>query len=134
MSGHFEFLPDDVAGRIAEALADGAKLLPLSIAKIDSCFCGCGDPEAAWGWVLTYLLGLKLHAPPNEPESGAEWVAIYLMDHLGMTEHGSCLHGAWLTDSGEEALAFLVEHGSGWQESNSAGWIDAAGVYRVVPQ
>lgn len=100
-------------------------ILPSSIAKIGSIFCGCSDPQLAWQWVFDYLEA-KENGHFHHPEEGSEMIAVYLMDHLQMTEHGVSVAGAWLTDEGKEALAFLKEHGTDWQEKGT--WIDKDGV------
>lgn len=107
-------------------LSEGARLLPEPIVRIAEVFCGCGSPEAAWTWVRDYL---KEHESGSSnlryPETGLEFVAIYLVDHLGLTEHGSNIAWCWLTEEGKGALAFLEEHGPDW--ASSGWWIDREG-------
>lgn len=111
--------PEETQRLIDQAIARGAKMLPDSIRDISACFCGCGSPDVAWQWVLDYL---ARHGDEDAAkrwtaaETGPEWIAVYLMDHLDLTEHGTGIRGAWLTERGEEALAFLREHGPDWDE------------------
>lgn len=108
-----------------EQLAAGARLLPASIVSISEVFCGCGSPQAAWAWVRDYLKERETGSNAPYPEAGLEWVAIYLMDHLGLTEHGSNIAWCWLTEGGKEALAFLEENGPDW--ASRGWWIDSEG-------
>lgn len=77
-------------------------------------FCGCGDPGAA---LLSFrgLLRLHpLHANGNWkrldgliPDKGMKYLMLYWIDGLGLTEHGSLISGAWLTERGGEVLAAI---------------------------
>lgn len=110
----------------AQALiAQGAKLLPAPIAKLHDIMCGCGDPEAVWAWVLAYLTERNALDGGWRPKTGTDYLAVYLLDDLGLTEHGATIRVAWLTDTGRECLAFLEEHGASWQ--GKGWWIDADG-------
>lgn len=76
-------------------------------------FCYCGSPELAAGALLRLLRlhPLYSHRPEFEewmPDQGIENLLLYQLDHMGLTEHGSSVGGAWLTDFGEavrDALA-----------------------------
>jgi hypothetical protein len=116
---------------IQKALADGAKLLPESIRKIDECFCGCGEPEKAWRWVLVYLTELETRTA-HVPTTGLEYIAVYLLNHLGITEHGTSVRGAFLTEAGKEAQAFLSQHGCEWNDTGY--WIDSKGFSHGEPE
>ena len=109
-----------------------AKLPPDSIALLATIFCGCGNSEEVWEWVHSYLEMLHGRVdgerPAWMPESGPEYLAAYVLDHIGLTEHGISIHYPWLTTSGIEALAFLNEHGVDWRESGR--WVDSAGCVR----
>lgn len=100
--------------------------LPDPISKISSVFCGCGAHSTAWNWVFDYLERVSRKSYYESIDDGATLIAAYLMSHLGLTEHGSSIHGCWLTDAGSEALAFLNEHGSDWDQK--AEWIDSSGL------
>lgn len=113
---------------IEEALADGAKKLPDSVMRVDDCFCGCGEPEKAWTWVRDYLERIDDSKKPDwfkHPDTGAELVAVYLMDHLRLSEHGSSIGGSWTTEDGKEVLAFLKANGVDWKETGY--WVDSRG-------
>lgn len=124
-------IEENTESLVAEQLAEGARLLPDSIASLASFFCGCGDPEAVWEWVKTYLSMLNERSAsrrdwPWKPETGPEYLSVYLLDHLGFMEHGGTVDCPWLLPAGEEALAFLSEHGSEW--ASRGWWIDSSGV------
>lgn len=103
-------------------------LLPKSMCDLSDTFCGCGDPELAYQWISDYLTRISnQNTSYKVPTTGPEYIAIYLMDHLGFTEHGSTIHGSWLTDRGKEVLEFISNNGTDWQEKE---WIGVDGVYR----
>ena len=108
-------------------------VVPSGFGQLQSMFCGCGDPDAAWGEVLKELERLvavhkqgfdKQEAEPER--SGLWYILAYLLDFVGLTEHGSTIHYAWLTDEGTAALEFLQKYGLLWQEDNQYDfyWID----------
>lgn len=106
------------------------KVLPDGIMKLSRTMCGCGEPDLAWQWILDFLKR-KNDKEGNwywAPDSGGDLIAIYLMDHLGLTEHGTSVNGGWLTSEGEKALAFLVEHGIRWQDDKNIWWVGSDGV------
>jgi hypothetical protein len=110
-----------------QALADGAKLLPEYIREITEIFCGCGQPETAWQWIKDYLTlchERKWEKGCWAPETGQDYLAVYLMDHLRLTEHGTSVRYCWLEKKGEQVLAFLNEHGVDWEDGK---WVDEAG-------
>ena len=76
-------------------------------------------------WVLNHLR--RFEKPKGwEPESGAEWIAAYLLDHLKLTEHGSSVRAGWITAEGKELVLFLETEGVDWFENSE--WIDSEGV------
>lgn len=72
--------------------------------------CGCGIPEEAYQAVLDMLKRAedrkngKLILDNNNPH---ELFMAYILDHLGLLEHGSSIYGAWLTDKGKKMLEAL---------------------------
>jgi hypothetical protein len=76
-------------------------------------FCGCGDPEAAAQALLSLLKNPSLYR--NEyfyqtvlPDPGTRYLLLYILDRFELTEHGSSIYGAWLTEKGKavrDALA-----------------------------
>jgi len=97
-------------------------------------WCGCGDNDRVDELMLAYLDWLELDKQFSDSilaEYGGDlltswkderWtqdraecpldedvrlLVMYVADHLGWTEHGSSVYGAWLTDDGREALANL---------------------------
>lgn len=66
--------------------------------------CTCGNPEDLAGLVLA---GLDAHHAPGDLGHAwpGEWVAAnlalaYMLDAWELTEHGSTIHGGWLTPDG----------------------------------
>ena len=108
-------------------LADGDQFLPEQVARIDDLVCGCGEPWRVWDWVGERLNDIAKENW-NEPASGAEWLAVYLLDRKGYTEHGGSLPWCWLTDDGLILLGFLCRNGSNW--SDHKHWIGADGITR----
>jgi hypothetical protein len=39
--------------------------------------------------------------------TGLEYLVLYMIDHLELTEHGGSVGGAWLTDKGKAVMAAL---------------------------
>lgn len=113
--------------------ADG--ILPDSVARLDDIFCGCGDPEIAWAWIKRYLSGLHTRAKgqgwPWKPSTGPEYLAVYVLDHLDLTEHGSTIRCPSLTNDGREVLAFLEAQGADWKDHGP--WYAADGTCRALP-
>lgn len=102
-------------------------IMPDSVRDVCTQFCGCGAPEVAWGWVRTYLSSVKEQTyRMKDVQDGAEWVAVYLMSRLDLTSHGVSVCNSWMTEKGEEVLAFLEKHGVDFLDTRS--WADSEGV------
>ena len=79
-------------------------------------FCGCGDPEGVQTWlqrVLETLKGEPFVGWParqqvlrSDPDASDLFV-LYVLDAMGLTEHGGSVGGSWLTDKGRKFLADL---------------------------
>lgn len=97
-------------------------------------FCGCGDPLAALRYIRDVLRLVAMKGPDSmgpdglrewtewyntvyltesealfHGDDGARFVAFYLLDDKGLTEHGGSVPG-WLTDKGKGILADLEAH------------------------
>ena len=88
-------------------------------------FCGCGLPVSAMRYIRDALAHIerlrdawdgKITLAEWDDEGGklfaaegAECFTLYVMDKLGLTEHGSSVHGCWLTDFGKDLLEDLNE-------------------------
>jgi hypothetical protein len=99
-------------------------------------FCGCGLPTEAMVFlrdVLQVLNGKQgvdfksFDAKLGElglPDGGLRYFVFYMIDHLGLTEHGGSVNGAWLTDKGRDVLAHIEKYGSDyrqWPEESDVG-------------
>ena len=78
--------------------------------------CGCLTSEKTWQWIVEYLerksgeLGPEGTAYVNDDElNGAEIFMTGILDHLGFTEHGISIRGAWITDKGRELVRHITE-------------------------
>ena len=77
-------------------------------------FCGCGAP-----WEIVSYLKKYLDENKDWDNRGqlnvdvAYWLMAYLCDLHGLTEHGSSVGGAWLTDLGKEWLNRLSNYEGG---------------------
>lgn len=96
-------------------------------------FCGCGDPETALRYIRDLLRLIGERGPDSfapggmdqwnewykghrakvdaffHDDRGAEYLAYYLLDDKGLTEHGGSVPG-WLTPKGKDILADLEAH------------------------
>lgn len=74
-------------------------------------FCGCGRPEKVMLYIRDYLLEVSKDISKRDmKDDAAYWMAAYLCDDKGLTEHGSSVAGAWLTDLGREWLEKLNKY------------------------
>jgi len=104
------------------------KVLPDSVYELSRKICGCGWPPKAWRCVKALLERAAMDVHPRLPDeddlgSDSVWFAEYLLDSMGLLEHGSNIEWAWLTDKGREMLEFLREHGCDWCESATIAWL-----------
>ena len=70
-----------------------------------SWFCGCGAPEAASRALLELLELHPLYEHQEAfqirfPDDGVQYLLLYLLDHLDLTEHGGNVGGGWLSPKG----------------------------------
>lgn len=85
-------------------------------------FCGCGEPEQALKLIKGVLTAIDYSDQLGWPFR-AKWfnalmpttaIRMFVLNTLGaagLTEHGSGIEGAWLTDEGRAFLTGLREHG-----------------------
>lgn len=78
----------------------------------DGPFCGCGSPEDACQALLDLLRIHPLYEHQEElaalaADSGQTMILLYLLDSMGLTEHGGTVEGGWLTAKGQAVLAAL---------------------------
>lgn len=72
-------------------------------------FCGCGHPEVAAERLRDLLALHPLYEHRAElnaliPDEGIQYLVLYMLDRLELSEHGSSVGGAWLTDKGRAVL------------------------------
>jgi hypothetical protein len=70
-------------------------------------YCGCGAPWEAAAALLRLLRLHPLYEHRTEfdawiRDDGVQYWLLYHLDHLGLTEHGTNVNGAWLTKKGEQ--------------------------------
>ena len=99
------------------------KPLPDSILKIAELFCGCATIENTWA-----LVRLELERLGRAEYKADDDLAAHLVDHLGLSEHGTSVRGGWLTDPGCEALAWFQENGDDGVHEKGP-WIDSEGTW-----
>ena len=79
---------------------------------LEGWFCGCGNPDDAAARLCDLLTFHPLYENRGEferlvPDSGIQHLLLYMLDHLGLTEHGGSVMGAWLSDKGKDVLTAL---------------------------
>ena len=75
-------------------------------------FCGCGQPEEATASLLRLLQLHPIYTHQREfdelvSSAGMQYLLLYMVDTMGLTEHGGSVGGAWLTDRGEALMERL---------------------------
>jgi len=84
--------------------------LPKSIVKFKELLCGCGQPAICWDYLHEFLKTRDNDTPYKNTENALELFFMYVVDNCGMTEHGTSIYGAWLTEEGKTALSWLNEN------------------------
>lgn len=71
-------------------------------------FCGCGCPDCFVEQLYEYLKLVEKREIPDD-----KYVAyMYLADNAGLTEHGSSVYGAWLSEKGKKLLKKMEDEKS----------------------
>ena len=76
--------------------------------------CGCGCPEAACATLLRFLRDMvPLHTNGAKfreeiPDTGWQYLILYLIDDRDLIEHGSSVGGSWLSPKGTAFLEALA--------------------------
>ena len=102
-------------------------------------WCGCGNPTGVMEFMRDVLRKIK-HRSDENNGSNDTWkirteeldemlgdkdrpmlalTYLYLLDALGLLEHGSNISGCWLSEKGEDFLALLEEGIEGFDEIKS---------------
>jgi len=66
-------------------------------------FCACGDPDASLLYVEKMLLALRDKDRKAFNDDAGQFF-LYWADHNEFADHGTSIHGSWLTDKGLELL------------------------------
>lgn len=86
----------------------------------DLAFCGCGDAPATRSYLFGILKAIEGRHASNwqvdevdgaigsSVEAGRYFV-LYVLDAMGLTEHGSSVNGCWLTEKGLQLLRELEQ-------------------------
>ena len=96
-----------------DAFADRHECLPgddgVSGAWVETCgLCLCGEPSSAASLLLQTLEAVEDgSAPPTSTPQ--DWLILYLLDSMGLTEHGGSVSRGRLTSDGAAALSALRE-------------------------
>jgi hypothetical protein len=110
-------------------------IVPVGIAKINNHFCGCGDAALAWQEIHDELKRCALESKPLIDEKGGLWyIMAYLLDHCGLTEHGTSVHYPWLTAEGEKALEFLNQWTADWKGTPDVDFVSPDGALLHMPK
>lgn len=75
--------------------------VPAGIERLKELLCGCAS-DAVEQEILTELTRAEMGVY-RDPET----FCTHVLDHLELLEHGCAIRGAWLTDDGKEALAWM---------------------------
>ena len=68
-------------------------------------FCPCGTPDIFVNQLYKYLKLVEARTLPDDKYIAYE----YLADKVRLTDHGTSVLGAWLTDKGETLLKRMEE-------------------------
>jgi len=81
--------------------------LPPCLVKFHELLCGCDSPGKVYDVLLKYLERLSKDKTGSGYKTAYELFFLYAVDHCGITDHGTSIGYAWLTEDGKQALEFL---------------------------
>lgn len=84
-----------------------AEDLPKGILEFHKLLCGCGSPGMCWDSLIWYLEICTSKENYFNTENSFELFFMYVISHLGLTEHGTSIYGSWITEKGKECLNWL---------------------------
>lgn len=99
-----------------KCLSDRDKEYVLEEVRAAKDICGCGEPELAENFLIRILERFEVENPNGRmletliPDEGTMWFCLYMLDALGLIDHGGTVSNGWLTDEGK---AFLALHREG---------------------
>jgi hypothetical protein len=93
-------------------------VVPPGVYELHYMLCGCINRPAVWGLFRQHLeRGAAVGDAKGMPAFTPDWYVVEcLLDHIGLTEHGTSIRFAWITDKGREVLKFLADYGDGWAD------------------
>lgn len=97
-------------GQVDDLVPEGLELEDYLI--LQAGFCGCGDPDEAAKYLRDLLRVLNSCATLDYRKEmlgngGQAYWTLYMLDHFGLTEHGSMIYGCWLSTKGKAVLRRL---------------------------
>jgi len=102
--------------------------VPIGIEKLSNMMCGCGCNELAWRAILAALERAASDGKRSPlPDDGHVWMLHYVLDYAKLTEHGSNIQWAWITDEGRGVLDFLRQYGEDWKDSKEIEFLASDG-------
>lgn len=84
--------------------------LPEGVVQFSELMCGCGQPILCWEELHKFLKKHTSKEPYENTEEPLRLFFYYVINHLGFTEHGTSIYGAWATEKGKEVLAWLEKN------------------------
>jgi len=111
----------DLAEKVEEDLSH---LYQLFCADLD--MCACGNPEDGYALVRDLLALAPFYDHPAEVRDligghdGAYHLVLSLLDHAGLTEHGSSIGGSWITKKGTHYLDLMRRYE--YEDMDQAGY------------
>jgi hypothetical protein len=95
--------------------------------QLDKWFCGCGSPDDAAAALLRLLRLHPLYDHHAEldgwiDDSGVQYLLLYQLDALELTEHGGTVGGGWLSDAGVAVRDALAREEADGFEALMGSW------------
>lgn len=84
--------------------------LPEGVVEFEELLCGCGRPYHCWEALHSYLkikTSKEFYTNTDDPYY---LFFMYVLSSLKLTEHGTSIYGAWITDKGRKVLKWLDEN------------------------
>lgn len=95
-------------------------LMPQGVVDLANFFCGCATKENTW-MVVEERLANKEYQPNDD-------ILTAVLDYFNLTDHGTSIRGAWLTEKGEQTLKFLQDYPD-WFGDEKNDYVDSEGIH-----